>query len=520
MATGVQWQNGGDRSTVDIQPNGPGNKWYVLDQNAALDAASGGGRARQTNWGRGERGGLQPRSLTFTGNPDDYTFNLTYPLTSENALKRLTCPFSVRVRQYCSPNRTNMVGYAAPGMKNFLDATATGFSTDNPLAVMDGQANDVMSSIPVTASLAEFWVPTAHDDISGTTADVAINRVINIGAEICSGACGQAATEEDAWLAVTDKDASPAYGGGSAPWLYWTVDRWVTRTGVRIGTYIGADALDVVLAGSKVLVFSDTKAPIYAELKDIYNGVADPNLWATASGLSAITGSNFPKAAVAIDSSTILAVGAGGRIWLSTDGGVTYTLIYDTGVLTSNNLNAIHGFDGGNAYAGGNSGTFIRLIKTPGTQQYTGSLIVVKDASLNILSSNINSVRCPPDRGDEVFLGTAGGEIWRSKNVNATVVVFKNKSFPKSGVGAIRDMNFAGLHGSTLFVVQADTSGYCRILRDFSGGNLETDVEVIGDFVSPGNFAMNSFAPANINMGIAGGEVHGTYAFIGMVRQT
>ena len=515
---GIQWSNSGDRSTVDIQPGGPGNPWLVLDQNAQLDAPSGGGRARSTMWGRGEVGGLQPRSIVLTGNPDDWTANLSYPLTSENALKRLNCPFTIRARQYCSPNRSNMVSYVAPGMRGYVETTVTSFGYDNGLAMNDGQGTDVMRTAALDASIEENWTQVAHDDISLTTSDVAYNRVIGISAETCQGACGQGTTEEDAWLAVTDRDSSPAYAGGSAPWLYWTVDRWATRTGVRIGIYVGADALDVVLAGSRVLVFSDTKAPVYAQLADIYNGVTDPLLWASASGFTSISGSNFPKAAVAVDSSTILAVGNGGRIWLSTDGGVSYSLIYDTGALTSQNLNAIHAQSGGNAFVGGNSGVFIRLAKTPGVASFTGSLIAVRDANLNLLSSNINSVRTPPTRGDEVYLGTAGGEIWRSKNVNATRLVFKNMGFDRTGIGSITDMNFAGYKGNVLFVVQTNTDSTSRVLRDFSGGNLAADVEIIGDYVTPGNFKINSVAPANVNMATTVGENHGTYAFLGMIR--
>jgi len=512
------WKNGGDNVAVDIQPNGPGNAWQVMDINAMIDAPSGGGRARSTLWGRGEQGGLQPRGIVQTGNPDDWTANLTYPVSSENMLKRLNCPFTLRARQYCGLNRSTMTAYVSPGMLGYLQVLPNKFGYDNGIAMNDGQGSDVNRTVAVAGSLEEKWVPTAHDDISLNTSDVAYNRVINVGAEVCQGACGTGATEEDSWLAVTDKDASPAYAGGSAPWLYWTVDRWTTRTGVRIGIYVGADALDVVLAGSRVIVFSDTKAPVYAQLADVYNGVTDPNLWASSSGFTGISGTNFPKAAVAVDGSTILAVGAGGRIWLSTDGGISFTLIYDTGTLTLQNLNAIDAQAGGNAFVGGNAGTFIRLAKTPGASSYVGSLISVKDASLNVLSSNINSVRTPPTRGDEVYVGTAGGEIWRTRNANATKVVFQNMKFDQTGIGSISDMEFAGYQGNTLYVLQTSVSNTSRVLRDFSGGNLANDVEIIGDFVTPGNFKMNSIAAANVNMAITVGELHGTYAFVGMVR--
>jgi hypothetical protein len=514
----VNWSNDGSRSTVDVQVGGPGNQWQVMDINAMIDAPSGGGRASTTLWGRDERGGLVPRGFVYTGNPDDFTFNLNYPLSSENELKRLNCPFTLRARQYCAPNRTNMTGYVSPGMIAYELSRLTGKGYDNGLVMNDGQGTDLNKTFAITSAIEETWTPTAHDDISLTTSDVAYKRVIGISAETCQGACGQGSTEEDAWLAVTLKDASPTYAGGSAPWLYYTTDRWATRTGVRIGVYVGADALDIVLAGSRVVIFSDTKPPVYAQLADIYNGVVDPLLWASSTLSATETGTNYPKYAVAVDANTVLAVGNGGRIWLSTDGGVSFTKIYDTGTVTTQNLNAIDAQASGNAFVGGNSGVFIRLGKTPGVSSYTASLITVRDANLATLSSNIISVRTPRTRGDEVYLGTSGGEIWRTKTVNNTRVVFQNMGFDRKGIGSISDMGFAGFQGNILFVVQTDTTGQSRVLRDFSGGNLGTDVEAIGDYVTPSNFGINSIGVANSNVAVTVGNVHETYAFLGLVR--
>lgn len=516
---GEQWKNDGSSSVIDIQPGGPGqSNWMLLDPNGQLDTLSGGGRPKTSLWGRGARGGLSPRGFVLTGNPDDVTGNMSYPYTSENFLKRLDCPFSLRARQYCGGNKGVMTAYANPGMVTLNEAVVTSLTTNNGLSMMDGQGSDVQRQAAVSATLEEDVMQVAHDDISLTTFDVAINRIINIGARVCAGQCGPGATEEDSWLAVTNKDSAPAYSGNPAPYLLWTTDRMVTRNQARIGLFTNADAKDVVLAGDRVVVFSDTKAPAYAKLADIYNGVTDPLLWAASSGFSAISGSNFPKAAVAVDALTILCVGAGGRIWLSTDGGISFTLIYDTGVLTSQNLNAIDAQPTGNAYVGGNSGVFIRLAKTPGANSFTGSLITVKDASLNTLASNINSVRTPPLRGNEVFLGTAGGEIWVSMMVNATATVFENRSIDRKGIGSITDMNFIGYRGSVLYIIQTNTDNTSRVLRDFSGGKLATDVEMVGSFTAPGNFGINSIAPANVNMALTGGNLHGTYAWLGMIR--
>ena len=45
-----QWKNGGDQVVTDFRPGGPGNAWKLLDPNGSIDATSGGGRARETNW--------------------------------------------------------------------------------------------------------------------------------------------------------------------------------------------------------------------------------------------------------------------------------------------------------------------------------------------------------------------------------------------------------------------------------------------------------------------------------------
>ena len=94
----------------------------------------------------------------------------------------------------------------------------------------------------------------------------------------------------------------------------------------------------------------------------------------------------------------------------------------------------------------------------------------------------------------------------------------ENKPFDKSGTGSVADLYFVGYQGNVLYVLQSAADSTSRILRDFSGGNLGTDVKIVGDFVAPGNFGMTSMAFANVNMGITVGNVHGSYAYIGKVR--
>lgn len=506
----VKWNNGAERTVVDFRKQ-PGFPWQVLDPDGMLDAPTGGGRARETDWGRGERGGLIPRGFHYTGNPNDWTFNVSYPLTAQNFLQRLgECPFDIRVRQRCE-RPDNMVSYSSPGMLEYVETTNNDYSYSDPLANMDGVAARMKRQLAGVATFEIRATKVAHDDITGQISDADFNRVIGVSLLQCAGDCGIGSTEEDGFWAVTDRDSTPGYSGNPTARFYYRTTKDGSWNSVPIDPFTAADATDVVQAGSRVVAFSPGKAPAYAQFQDILNGVTAPNLWSTSTGLSSLSANNFPAYAVAMNGSTILAVGAGGRVCRSTDGGLSFTII-DNAQTTSNNLLCVDATDDTVAYIGGASGTLLRYVNG------TISRVTVIDSSANTLSANINSVRTPPTRTNEVYLGTAGGEIWRSLTALDTVPVFENKAFDRKGEGSIRDLGFVGYRGDHLWVVQSSPAATSRLLRDFSGGNLGNDVEIVGSFVSPSNFGFNSIAMVNVNYGIVGGNIHETYGYLGNIR--
>lgn len=505
----VLWNNGGDHTAVDIQPGGPGNAWINLDVNGSLDGTSGGGRDRTTNWGRGDTG-LQPRGLNLTSNPHDWTGNASYPLTAKNFLDRnIDCPFTIRARARCG-KFSNLTDYSSPGMTVYAEATNNDWTYSDPLAAMDGTEADVKRQFAFNASVQILVQPVAHDDISKTVSDADLNKVICIGYQRCAGDCGPGQTEEDQWLAISDRDSTPGYSGNATARLYYSLDRTQTWNSVSIDPFTLADGTDLVYLGDRIVAFSPGKAPAYASFTDIQNGVLAPNLWNTSTGFTGITANNFPKAAVAPNALTIFAVGNGGRIWKSTDGGVSFTLI-DNAATTVNNLNALDFQDDTLGYIGGDSGTFIRYVNGALTK------MTISDSN-GTLSSNINTVKTPPYRGSEVYIGTAGGELWRSKNVNKTIVTWANMSIDGKGAGSITDMGFAGYQGNQLYYIQTNANGYSRVMRDLSGGFIAGQTEAIGNYTTPSNFKYNSIAMANVNFGVVVGQIHETYGYIGQLR--
>lgn len=507
------WKNGGDRTAVDVQPGGSGYNWIVLDPDGSIEAPSGGGRDRETLWGRGgNQGGLQPRGFIFTSNPHDWSLNITYPLAARNFLLRsLECPFNVRARERCG-RLDDMVAYAAPGMIEYADANNSDTSYSDPPAAMDGVEADVKRSIAAVAAIEILVTPVAHDDITGQALfDADINRVLSIGQLRCAGDCGPGKTEEDEYLAVTDRDSTPGYSGNATARLGYTADKGQTWTTVPIDPFTLADATDVVFLGDRIVAFSPSKAPAYASLTDILNGVTAPNLWTTSTGFSSIVAGNFPSAASAPNSATIFAVGTSGQIWKSTDGGISFTRI-DNGGTTTNNLTCVDFSDTTLGYIGGASATLIRY--------YNGALtkLTVTDSSGNAMTGTVNAIRTPAGRGSEVYMGTSAGEVWRSRNATNTRPTYEKLAFNGTGSGSITDLCFVGYKGYQLWAIQTNSNAQSRLLRDHSGGAMSTDIEIVGDYVTPSNFKFNSIAMANVNAGLVGGQIHETYGFLGRVR--
>lgn len=505
------WGSDGDQAIVDVRPGGPGTNWRILDLNGMLDAPSGGGRARTTLWGRGKNGGIEPRGLIYTDNPHDWTANMSYPLNAQNFLIDVLfkCPFDVRARQKCDKPDL-MTNVSSPGALGYVEVTNNDFSYSDPVSNSDGIQGDVKKQLAITATMEVLYTPVAHDDIKKDTSDVDINRVLSIGAFRCGGKCGQGKSEENEWIAVTDRDNTPGYSGNAVARLIYTVDRWKTRSSVPIDTFTAADASDVVFLGDRIIVFSPDKAPAYASWQDILNGVTAPNLWSTMTGFSGITAGSFPRAACATDGSTVFMVGNTGRIWQSV-GGTSATLI-DNGATTTQNLTTLDFQSDVLGFIGGANGTLLRY--------YNGAITVlpVADANGSPLTAAINRVRVPSKRESEVYLATAGGELWRSRNATDTRPSYENLDIDKKGQGSLTDMGFAGYKGDQLYIIQTNADGKSRILRDWSGGAANTDLVAVGTFDTPANSKFNSIAMANVNMGIVVGQINGGYGYIGMIR--
>lgn len=493
------YRNGPERTIIDIQTQ-PGEAWKVLDVNGEAGTYSGGRQSVQSEWGRNSRGGLTFLGTSKTGNPERITLNISQKLDIQKALQNALldldkvpgCDCDVdgvqlRIRQRCGDIR-DINNYDIAQV--LIDAHSTSQSSANNMANSGMDGNDQIQSLVenMSAGLQVWQKPLVHNDIKGTHNDIAFNDI--------QWRCG------DEYWAVTDADNTPGYLSQPTPLVFWTTDKGATWDSVYVGPMLNGNGLSLALVGANVLVASPTNGVAYAPIASIKDGVTNPNLWALATGFS---GSNFPNALAVSGTNTVWAVGDGGYIYKSTDGGYTFEVV-SAGTVTTNNLTSVY-FDSDDlGWIGGASGTLLRY--------YRGTLSVITSG----VSDTINTVAVPERRTSQVYFGTAGGVIRRSKNALATTPTFTTLGFPQSGNGQIEQILFVGYKGQYLFVLQSDTDDDTRVLRDNSGGAMGPSVEIIGDFQSPENNGINAIAMATPNQGLVVGEVIDSYAYIGSIN--
>lgn len=505
-------RNGREYTIIRIQEGGAGaTNWRVLDIQGEMTAPSGLGQGGDSMWGRSADGsGGAFLGTVRTGNPARMTGQVAFPLTAENYLRALQeqeCEYDLRKDNKCDDARVNTNYMQSEAfISTVLDSL--GFDV-NVSDAMEGVNNFIKQQNNYSAGLYERWVKVRHNDISGTHSDVAINKVRPLAGKRCAGVCGIALTGEKQFGVVTDQDASAGYAGNPTAKFGWTTDGGATWTWSWINVYMGVDATDFISFGDFVIAFSYDRAPAYASWNDLIDQVTDA--WTLSSGIAA----NYPGVAEMTSNGVIFAGAYLGYIYKSTDGGLSWVSV-DAAIATTEDIHSIAFSDDTHGWFGCSDGTLLRYINGILTT------VIVQDDTIgtNIVTHTFNVVRVPPNRSNEVYLGTSGGEIWSCRNVGANTPVFVERTFDSYGTGSIDDIQFtAGYKGSIMYVVQTNGDGLSRVLRDLSGGVMGVDTEYIGVWTSPANFGINSIAPANANFAMTVGEVHVTYAFIGVLKR-
>jgi hypothetical protein len=492
------WNNGRENTAVDIRVNGPGNPWQILDLEASVGATSGGQQGVESDWRRSAYGGSEYIGGRKTGNPARVTYNLMTRITASNFIRGLLresnrrpgdCErngyVDIRVRQRCGDQR-DLTSYTEA--ISLLDSTTTGTSTDNNLANnSEGDDLKLMTQEAMSAGLRGKLKKLVRSDISASVTAQAINAVAyRFGSE---------------WWIATDGIASPA----SLPEVLYSTDDGATWSTANTNTTISAatagdNCTSLIIVGGYLVAATDSGV-CYARINDVKNDVA--SAWTLAA--EANSWSDFPTALHSTDNGTIWGAGASGHIFRSTGGPFAFEIADDAGA-TSNDLVSITSTNDDLVWFGGASGTLVRYRR--------GVFATVAVASV---SDELSVVRAPYGRNDELIVGTDGGEVWATRDANASTPTFIERTFDGSGAGSITDIQFAGWNGDVMFVIQTNVSSQSRVLRDLSGGALGGDVEIIGTYTDPINAGINQIAIANQNTLMAVGEPSGGQGYIEFV---
>jgi photosystem II stability/assembly factor-like uncharacterized protein len=383
-----------------------------------------------------------------------------------------------------------------PLMLTFNDIDLTSEDYDD-LAVTDPNNNDeIVVTTPYTAS-DRYRVKTVVGSRAGSAdevGDAAANDIAVCDVPQCAGYCGSRKDGCSLYFIVTDMDTSPY------PWpnLITGIKDVLTKIVTwYVNPILGVpgNVEGVECAGSRVIVSSNGATMIaYNDTYDDY-GVPDQDEWNPVVLTHAPAANK--NALFARTSREVWVACADGYVAKSTDAGESFTYV-DAGVA----LQAIFAYDAELVYAVGNNGEMLR--SSDGGATWT-DITSVADFNANVLC-----VAVPPGRIQEVYVGTAGGEVWRSQNQGG---VWGHIAFTGDGVGTVDDLYFWGDVGDVLWILHNNAGPQGRILRDLSGGYGGPDVRVEAGYtgIITAGVELNAIAACDANTAWAVGEVSGGY---------
>lgn len=485
------------KGNVDVQVGGPGNAWQYLSACASMSGPTVPEGSIETRWCQDpENVGGFKRSSRFRTAPDMVSFDLMTKLGAINKLKKLDCSFGIRARYACNGSRTDPNNYD-PIMLSYTPADINEHSYDDLVVTDPSNEDEIQKTAPIVAN-SEYVVEKMNSPARlGTLAglgDAPINDLELCDSHSCGGACGGRSDGCQKIYGVTDADTTPY----ANPQLItgtkdFTTGIWTWSYAPILG--INGNVNGVECAGSRIIVHSNADSVI------AYNDAAgDQDEWNLVT--IAQTPSTNPNALFARTSREIWLACNSGYLYKSIDGGLTWTSVGTEGY-TSQNLNAVFAYDDNLVYVVGNTGIILK--STDGGETWQDKTEVATTAA------NLLVVKVPPNRSQEVYIGTNDGQIFRSKDQGDT---FTNVAFTGDGNGTIDDIEFVGPYaGEIMFILHNDSGPRGRVLRDLSGGNGASDVEIVANYteVITAGVDLNALTVCDVNQAFAGGEVSGGY---------
>jgi hypothetical protein len=386
----------------------------------------------------------------------------------------------------------------------FVQAAVIDESMSKPLIDSEALNGEARDEIEFSALDKVEVRQVSHLDESGTVTTAALNDVVPLEFSTTGRGEREVIAVGDATSGTLPRIYYGLHAGGTVQDHIQNGFAWVQQT-IAACTNGAAEAVAVV-GGWVVIACSGATGGMYsARLADVKAGTATFTL---AAGIT--SGWAFYDVA-AIDEATVLAVGASGRIALSTDGGFSFSLL--TSPVSSTLRKVACGVDKSLAWCGGDTGVVIRIKNLA-----VATAVTVTDLNTN----NVTAMAVPERRPNELYIGSeTTGLMIRTVNAYAPSPMWESLSFwMPSGNNTVKDIQFTGTLQAVMYVLLHNpTVAASVLLRDTSGGKMGRSAVAIGTAVPPvpSNTGMNSIAALDPNFAVVVGEVDTTYAFIGKV---
>jgi photosystem II stability/assembly factor-like uncharacterized protein len=362
-------------------------------------------------------------------------------------------------------------------------AFGTNYSTDELGALDFDQDSVVNEEVTFTGRNAYEIKRLLAQELATTELTDEVIAVVICDAATC-GACGVPSDGCDKVFVITG--ATTGSPGLPSEVIYSEDggDTWASTNITTLG--LAETPTDAACVGINLVVTSnDSDSLHYAPLADILDGV---ETWTEIA--TGIVAAGSPNALFSLSRTRTWVVGDGGYVYFSAD--ITAGVEVQTaGTVTTQDLNDVHGADRDNLVAVGNSNAVIYTNNGGETwQSVTGPNVGV----------NLNAVRMRSDL--EWFVGDAGGQLWYTRDAGTN---WTEKTFPGSGAGVIRDLDFAT--ASVGYMAHDTAANAGRLLQTINGGqswNLLPEAS-LGSI--PANDRINSIAACvdNPNVVFAGG---------------
>lgn len=322
----------------------------------------------------------------------------------------------------------------------------TNYGTDD----LGALSSDENAAINETGDISarEFYevLPLGFAERAG---DIVTNEAVDV--VICSTkSCGDCDDEDEGCekIYVLTKAAG---GSPSTPAdIVYSLDKGVTWYARDIDTLTSSEQPDALAClGANIVVVSSDSLSLHYAAKTGFTATGVPTWAEVATGFVAAKGPN--------DIWT-----AGSKSWIVGDGGYIYTLedptagvtVVDAGVAVTDDLHAIHMLDETFGVAVGNAGS---IVKTENGTVWSAITQFVAD-SVNLTCVWVKSTK-------EWWVGTSTGVLYYTLDGGTT---WTQKSFPGSGTGVVRDIQFA--KESVGFLSHDTTAPRGRLLQTFNGG--------------------------------------------------